>query len=100
MKSDDVPMVIVGEMDKNAYYSTLGARIFYYAMYGFFYLSVYMYPNNLSEYLRDGDYSWFVGYFICHLLAIWLFATTHRNPGIVDPDLHHLKDSESENSQE
>ena len=78
-----------GQMTESAKQATMGARAFYFILYFFFYWTVYLYPNKLVRYLTEGDYFWFVAYFSIHGATIWYFMTTHRNPGIVEPD--HVK---------
>jgi hypothetical protein len=52
-------------------------------MFGLFYLSVYLYPNQLSESIMT--FKIYAGVFLgCHILAVYLFMTTGDNPGFVD----------------
>ena len=61
----------------------MSARGFYFVCYIGFYVTVIMYPNNLTNYIQEGDYVWFISYFIIHGISIYLFITTANNPGWV-----------------
>ena len=76
-------------MTESARQATLGARAFYFITYAFFYWTVYLYPNKLTGYWKNGEYFWFLGYFVMHGISTWYFLTTHRNPGFLEPD--HVK---------
>lgn len=78
-----------GKMSLHAAQATYGARAFYFITYGFFYWSVALYPNILKDYWYDGEYYWFIGYFVMHGLSVWLLLTTAKNPGYIQPD--HIK---------
>lgn len=41
-----------GEMPENVRMSVYGARGFYFSMYAGFYITSYMYPSTLSEYVK------------------------------------------------
>ena len=63
-----------------------GARAFYFILYFFFYLSAYLYPNTLRDYLDSGRYLRFGLYFALHSIAIFFFLTSGSGPGWVTPD--------------
>ena len=67
--------------------SVLGARGFYFAMYIGFYVSVCMYPNTLSWYLKEKEYFWFCLYLVVHGLSMYFFLFARSNPGWVEPDM-------------
>ena len=68
----------------------MGARLFYFITYGFFYLTLIMYKNPMRDILLfDIDFSfsnllYVVYYFSVHALAIHYFLTAGANPGFVD----------------
>ena len=76
----------IGEVSESVKTSTMSARGFYFVCYLGFYISCIMYPNNLKSYLINNNYMWFTAYCLLHGLAIYLFLTTHRNPGWVMGD--------------
>jgi hypothetical protein len=85
-------------------HSLYGARAFYFGMYLGFYISVIMYPNELKDYLKDGNYFWFVFFESLHAVSIYFFLTTADNPGYLESDedgvLYQSVNSSEENSQD
>ena len=65
----------------------MGARVFYFSVYAFFYLSMIKYPNSLSQSMQDRDYVWVFFYLILHATAIFYFVTSGHDPGYVESDL-------------
>ena len=78
--------------------SVMGARIFYFALYGLFYLSVCLYNNKLRDaFLMIGDslitnMIYVLYYFGISGAAIYYFLNAGKNPGFVD-------ETESEDSK-
>ena len=77
--------------------STMGARMFYFIVYGLFYLTLMIYKNPLRDIItfassdEEGGvrstisgWLWLVYYFGLHGIAIFYFLTTATNPGFVD----------------
>ena len=68
----------------------MGARLFYFITYGFFYLTLILYKNPMRDILLfDIDFSFtnllYVVYYVAvHALAIHYFLTAGANPGFVD----------------
>ena len=68
----------------------MGARLFYFITYGFFYLTLIFYKNPMRDILLfDIDFSFanllYVAYYVTvHALAIHYFLTAGANPGYVD----------------
>ena len=76
----------VGEVSDSVRTSTMSARGFYFVCNIGFYTSCVMYPNNLKNYIINENYGWFTAYILLHGSAIYLFLTTHRNPGWIMGD--------------
>lgn len=64
-----------------------------------------MYPNALTNNLRNGEYFWFCLYFVLHSISMWYFVTSNRNPGFItaenvgdvgQPYTHVSKDDSNE----
>lgn len=79
----------------------MGARLFYFIMYGFFYLTLIIYKNPLRDILVfDAEFSFsnllYVVYYVSvHALAIHYFLTAGAEPGFVA-----LPDSEEKDNDE
>ena len=75
---------------ENSAQSAMGARLFYFITYGFFYLTLILYKNPMRDILLfDIDFSFtnllYVAYYVTvHALAIHYFLTAGANPGFVD----------------
>ena len=67
----------------------MGARMFYFIMYGLFYFSLLLYANRLRDILllKNGfnlaDFVYLLYYIAIHGLAIYFFLTAGANPGFV-----------------
>ena len=72
--------------------SAMGARAFYFIIYGLFYVALIMYKNPMRDILSFqkeesislGDIVWVIYYIGIHYAAIHYFLTTGQNPGFVD----------------
>ena len=67
--------------------SVLGARIFYYFMFGLFYITVGLYPNKLKDAILSLGHFFNLIYTLAvlgfQLVAIWYFLTAGIEPGFV-----------------
>ena len=69
--------------------SVLGARIFYFVMFGLFYVCVIMYPNKIKKTFTDFSSApasnlCYIFYLISlQAVAVWYFLTAGENPGFV-----------------
>ncbi len=59
----------------------ISARGFYFLMYILFYLSVYLYPNQLR---KSESFIYPILYYAIHLTALYLFLVAGKNPGFVN----------------
>ena len=54
-------------------------------MFGLYYVSVILYPNNLKLAFKDSFFTFYGWEFLLiHLISIYLFLVAGRNPGYVD----------------
>ena len=68
------------EMQTHVRQSLIGARIFYVAVFGCFYIACLCYRNQLTE-----SFAYTVFWYIPLTVASWmLFITTSKNPGYLD----------------
>jgi palmitoyltransferase len=79
----------MGERSQEVESSVMGARIFYFLMFGLFYACVALYPNKLKQSVVGFSLSpasnlvWLIYVAVLQVTATWYFLTAGQNPGFV-----------------